>query len=166
MATYLSPIGKADRISVLFARMPGTFHRFYARVSRLDRKLELPRETAILVRERVAGINHCPRSAGVATREAPETLARLSDLNRYASSPLFTAAERAALDFATELAWGKRVEPETFELVGRHYSERQICDLVWLVASEHLYNMTTIGLDVGTSGLLELPSDREPAAAA
>jgi hypothetical protein len=28
----------------------------------------------------------------------------------------------------------------------RHYSERAICEIVWLVASEHVYNMTNLGM--------------------
>jgi alkylhydroperoxidase family enzyme len=123
-------------------RMPGAFERFYRKVPKLDRKLEVPQETAALVRERVASINQCEPSTHA-------TGDRLDALRAYATNPRFTDAERAALDFATELAWGKRVEPETFEVVTRHYSERQICELVWLVASEHLYNMTSIGLEAG-----------------
>jgi hypothetical protein len=29
-----------------------------------------------------------------------------------------------------------------------YYSERAICEIVWLAASEHLYNMTNIGLRI------------------
>jgi alkylhydroperoxidase family enzyme len=136
------------------ARMPAAFGRFYRKASKLDRKLEVPPSTAVLVRERVASVNQCTPSTSVSGD-------RLDALRAYATSPDFTAAERAALDFATELAWGKRVEPETFELVGRYYSERQICDLVWLVASEHLHNMTTIALGTGFEAI-----SREPVEAA
>jgi hypothetical protein len=44
---------------------------------------------------------------------------------------------------------------ETFEQLARHYSEREICDIVWLVAIEHLYNMSDIGLNIGSDGLCE-----------
>jgi hypothetical protein len=36
------------------------------------------------------------------------------------------------------------------------WSGREICDIVWLVASEHLNNMTNIGLGIGSDGLCEL----------
>ena len=29
-----------------------------------------------------------------------------------------------------------------------YYSEREICEIVWLVASEHFYNLTNIGLNI------------------
>jgi hypothetical protein len=41
-----------------------------------------------------------------------------------ARAPLFTDAERAALDYATELTGGKKVEPGTFARLARYYSER------------------------------------------
>ena len=81
---------------------------------------------------------------------------RCDALPEYGTSPLFTDAERAALDYATELTGNRGVEAETFARLTRYYSEREICDIVWLVASEHLYNMTNIGLNVGSAGLCEL----------
>jgi alkylhydroperoxidase family enzyme len=66
-------------------------------------------------------------------------------LQDYRTSPLFSEAERAALDYVTELTRKKNAAPETFERLSRHYSERAICEIVWLVASEHFYNMTNLG---------------------
>jgi alkylhydroperoxidase family enzyme len=69
---------------------------------------------------------------------------------------LFSEAERAALAYATELTSKKQVSPNTFAHSVRHYGEREICDIVWLVASEHLYNISNIGLNIGSDGLCEL----------
>jgi alkylhydroperoxidase family enzyme len=66
----------------------------------------------------------------------------------YKTSPLFNEAERAALDYMTELTRNKRIEPETFNRLRKHYSEREICEIVWLVASEHFYNMTNRDLNI------------------
>ena len=86
----------------------------------------------------------------------PESLARLDALPEYRTSPLFTDAQRAALDYATELTQDKKVGPGTFVRLSRYYNEREICDIVWLVASEHLNNITNIGLNIGSDGLCEL----------
>jgi alkylhydroperoxidase family enzyme len=77
---------------------------------------------------------------------------------------LFSEAERAALDYASELTSHKTVSGETFAHLAQHYSEREICDIVWLVASEHLANMTNLGLGVGSDGLCELSQQRRLAA--
>jgi hypothetical protein len=37
-----------------------------------------------------------------------------------------------------------------------HYSERAICEIVWLVASEHCYNMTNIGLNIHSDMLCDI----------
>jgi hypothetical protein len=65
-------------------------------------------------------------------------------------------ATPAALDYATELTSNKQVDPGTFARLRDFYSEREICDIVWLVASEHLYNVSNIGLNIGSDGLCQL----------
>jgi alkylhydroperoxidase family enzyme len=82
--------------------------------------------------------------------------AKFDELEQYRTSSLFSEAERAALDYVTELTRNKRVDPEIFARMGRHYSEREICEIVWLVASEHLYNMTNIGLNIHSDMLCEI----------
>jgi alkylhydroperoxidase family enzyme len=80
------------------------------------------------------------------TIKASMNQAKFDALDEYGTSPVFNDAERAALDYVTELTKDKKVSPETFTRMSRHYSEREICEIVWLVASEHLYNMTNIVL--------------------
>ncbi len=117
-------------IAVFSARMPAGFLIFYGKISRLDRKLRLPSQTAVLIRERVASINSCLYCMDVARwyvmTKSPENLARIDALPGYRTSPLFTDAERAALDYVTELTTSKQVDPGTFERLARHYSEREI----------------------------------------
>jgi alkylhydroperoxidase family enzyme len=147
-------------LSVFGARMPLAFGTFYGKVAKLDKKLRLSWQTAAIVRQRVASINACLfcMDAGrwFSIRESPDNLARFDALWEYRTSPLFTSAERAALDYATELTVNKEVRPETFAELARHYSEAEICDIVWLIASEHLYNLTNIGLNIGSDGLCEV----------
>ena len=75
-------------------------------------------------------------------------VAKFDALVNYNDSPLFTIAEKSALDYATELTIDKHVKPETFAQMAKHFSEREICEIVYLVASEHLYNLTNIGLNI------------------
>jgi hypothetical protein len=188
MATYLPPVerprGLLMKVMYLFsrrmfgkvptgtkvfmARMPAGFVSFYSKTYRLDRKLRLAPETAVLIRQQVASINTCSAcmDAGrwFALRESADNAARFDALPEYRTSPLFSDAERAALDYATELTAGKMVSADTFARLARHYGEREICDIVWLVASEHLANLTNIGLNIGSDGLCELRPKRQPEA--
>jgi alkylhydroperoxidase family enzyme len=150
-------------LKVFSARMPTAFASFYGKLSQLDKKLQLSQQTAALIREQVASINMChfcmDAARWYAMRELGDTK-RFDALAEYKSSPLFSDADRAALDYATELTKTKKVSPETFARLKQHYSEREICDIVWLVASEHLYNLTNIGLNIGSDGLCELSAAR------
>lgn len=82
--------------------------------------------------------------------------AKFDALEEYRTSPLFTEAERAALDYVTELTKNRTVNPDSFARLAKYYSEREICEIVWLVASEHLYNMTNIGLNIHSDMLCDI----------
>jgi len=46
-------------LKVHSARLPSAFGLFYTKIPKLDKKLLLPREISLLIRERVASINVC-----------------------------------------------------------------------------------------------------------
>ena len=151
-------------LKVHSARLPAAFGVFYSKIANLDRKLLLPPETALLIREQVARINVCLFCMDIgrwATIQASMNQAKFDALEQYPTNPLFTDAERAALDYVTELTKDKKVSPDTFARVSRYYSERAICEIVWLVASEHLYNMTNIGLNIHSDMLCDLGKKKQ-----
>ncbi len=138
-------------VKVFSARLPLGFALFTSKISKLDKKLLLPAETALLIREHVARINVCLFCMDIgrwAAVQGSMSEKKFDALEQYSTSPLFTDAERAALDYVTELARDKKVNPDTFTRLTGYYSERQICEIVWLVASEHVYNITNIGLNI------------------
>jgi alkylhydroperoxidase family enzyme len=153
-------------VKVHSARLPAAFGMFYAKIGKLDKKLTLPRETVLLTREHVAQINICSFCMDIGRSFAIKEMmseAKFDALDEYRTSALFTDAERAALDYVTELTKDKKVNPDTFARIARHYSEREICEIVWLVASEHLYNMTNIGLNIHSDVLCDLSKKRKAA---
>src|SRR6266850_2602837 len=183
METFLSPIEKPQGLimklayyftrrefgkvltplKVHSARLPAAFGLFYAKIGKLDKKLRLPAETALLIREQVARLNVCFFCMDIGrsfTIKASMNEAKFDALEQYTTSPLFTDAERAALDYVTDLTKDKKVNPETFARMSRYYSGRTICEIVWLVASEHLYNMTNIGLNIHSDMLCDISRKR------
>ena len=153
-------------VKVHSARLPAAFGLFYGKVAELDKKLLLPPEIVLLVREQVARLNVClfcmdiGRSFAI---KATMNESKFDALDQYGTSPLFNDAERAALDYVTELTKDKKVDPQTFARMSRYYSEREICEIVWLVASEHLYNMTNIGLNIHSDMLCDITRKKETA---
>jgi alkylhydroperoxidase family enzyme len=179
MGTYLPPIENPQGImlklvyamsrrqfgkvmtpfKVFVARMPLAFGMFFGKIARLDKKLELPQETQMLIRERVAQINVCEFCMDIGryfVMKSRMNVAKFEALHDYAGSSLFSEAERAALDYVTELTRDKSINPETFARLRRHFSERAICEIVWLVSSEHFYNMTNIGLNIHSDMLCDI----------
>jgi hypothetical protein len=146
------------------ARLPPAFGLFYSKISKLDKKLPLPPETGLLIREQVARINLCLFCIEIgrwATVKASMSEAKFDALEQYGTSPLFTDAERAALDYVTELTKDKKVNPDTFARMSCHYSERAVCEIVWLVASERFYNMTNIGLNIHSDMLCDISRKKQ-----
>jgi alkylhydroperoxidase family enzyme len=146
-------------LKVFAARLPLAFGQFYGKISALDKKLLLPAETVMLIREQVARINVCLFCIDIGrsfTIKASMNQAKFDALEEYAASSLFTDAERAALDYVTELTRDKKVDAKTFARMAGHYSERAVCEIVWLVASEHFYNMTNIGLNIHSDMLCDI----------
>ncbi|MGA9668223.1 MAG: hypothetical protein WBQ94_03395 [Terracidiphilus sp.] len=184
METFLSPIEKPKApfmklayvmtrrrfgkvltpLKVFCARLPVGFGLFYSKISELDKKLELVPETVMLIREQVARLNICLFCIDIGRSfviKGSMNEAKFDALDRYGTSALFSDAERAALDYVTELTRDKRVDPKTFARLTAHYSERVICEIVWLVASEHFYNMTNIGLNIHSDMLCDISRNRK-----
>ncbi len=150
-------------LAVHSARLPNAFGLFYTKVGRLDKKLSLSAETTTLVRHQVARINiclFCMDANRYYMIQKSMNMQKFDALEQYRTSPLFTDAERAMLDYVTELTKNKIGDPELFARMARYSSEREICEIVWLVASEHLYNMTNIGLNIHSDMLCDIAAKK------
>jgi alkylhydroperoxidase family enzyme len=93
-------------VKVHSARLPAAFGLFYAKIGTLDKKLTLPREMVLLIREQVARLNVCLFCMDIGRSFAIKEMmsaARFDALAEYRTSALFTEAERAALDYVTKL---------------------------------------------------------------
>src|SRR5438876_267837 len=118
MNTFLPPIEKPDGlikklayfftrrqfgkvptpVKVHSARLPAAFGLFYSKVSQLDKKLQLPAETVLLIREQVARINICLFCMDIGRSfviKASFNEAKFDALEQYQTSPIFTDADRA-----------------------------------------------------------------------
>src|SRR5262249_35109654 len=103
-------------LKVHSARLPVAFGLFYSKIGRLDRKLGLNPETVLLIREQVARINVCQFCMDIGRSfviKASLNEAKFDALEQYRNSTLFSDAERAALDYVTELTRQKSVDATT-----------------------------------------------------
>jgi len=82
-----------------------------------------------------AGCRYCQAHTSHQAHKRGATDAKLSELLNYASSPLFSAPERTALDLA--FAAGRvpnEAEPRHFQALAEHFSRRQITQLVAIIS--------------------------------
>lgn len=115
----------------------------YVDQSGLDAKL---RE---LIKIRVSQINGCAYCLAMHTRDARkigETDERMHLLDAWREAPVFTARERAALEWAeaVTLVAQTHVPDEAFEIVRKQFSEKEIIDLTAAVAAINTWNRVAI----------------------
>lgn len=155
--------GKAPGwLTVFSARMPLAYTSWMGKVYSLNKKLTLPTDTERLVRGQVNRLNNCAWCSDAdrwfVAEKMPHLLRKYDAVHEFRSNALFDDKERTALDYATELTETKHVSPDTFAQLRQHYSEREICELAWIVSSSHLYNINNHGLNIGSDGFCELIS--------
>lgn len=146
-------------LKVMAARMPLAFGMFSGKIGQLDEKLSLPAETVMLVRQQVAEINVCLFCIDIArsrTIQASMDQAKFDDLHCYKESSRFTPREKILLDFVTRLARDRQMEKALFDQLAGHYTERQMCEIIWIVATEFYYNIGNVGLNVHSDMFCDL----------
>ncbi len=139
--------------------MPLSFGSFSGKIGQLDQKLKLPAETVMLVREQVARINVCLFCIDIGRAQtivSSMNQAKFDELGDYKTSMLFSPKERTLLDFVTMLARERKMERPMFEALAKHYNERSICEIVWIVATEFYYNIGNVGLNIHSDMLCDI----------
>ena len=66
---------------------------------------------------------------------------------------MYQESEKAALLFAQELTLEKKISDATFEQARKFYSERELVEIAWLVATEHYYNLMNLAFNIHSDNL-------------
>jgi AhpD family alkylhydroperoxidase len=90
-------------------------------------------EMVVLRTAQVAGCDYVRQRHLALARAAGVTDRQVDDLAHWPDSAAFTPAQKAALDFAERLARGAAVDEETFAVLRRNFSPREIVALTMLV---------------------------------
>jgi alkylhydroperoxidase family enzyme len=150
-------------VKVQAARMPISFATFSAKINQLDGKLQLPAETVMLVRQKVAEINVCLFCIDIGrakTIAGSMDQGKFDELAEYQTSSRFSEKEKVLLDYVTSLARDRKVDKEMFDKLAKHYNEREICEIAWITATEFYYNIGNIGLNVHSDMLCDITKRR------
>jgi AhpD family alkylhydroperoxidase len=150
-------------------KVPTAFKVTYARAPRLalvaqrivrtQQKLSLDRELVHLLMSHSSLINGCGFCADLhlaqLVREKLGT-AKFEALADYRGSSAFDERERAALAFAEEATRNREVSDATYGELAKHFSEREIVEIVWTNAVGNYFNLLAVPLGLESDGLAEL----------
>lgn len=110
----------------------------------------LPTTTQELVRIRASQMNGCAFCLDMHTKDAVaagETMLRLSLVATWREAPVFTAAERAALELTeqgTRIADGGHVTDAVWAAAAEHYDEEQLTALTAQIAVINAFNKLNV----------------------
>lgn len=152
----------------LWGRRPVVFITLALLYGALDRRSS-PLEPALrsLVTVRVSQINWCAfcvdiNSALVLNRGGDA--AKLAELERFASSALYTEREQAALAYAEAMTYSdRRPAAEHFERLRRYFDDDAIIELTALIAFQNLSSKFNAALGVEAQGFCAVaPQPKKP----
>jgi AhpD family alkylhydroperoxidase len=150
-------------MKVVYARIPKILRLSYEIVKFEEKGIRLDEGTKYLVKTLAARINGCHFCVDIAEAIVVRkhmSLEKLHALDAYATSPLYSERERAALAYVEEATRHKRVADATFENLRKHYSDREIVEITWLNAIENYYNLINLPLEIESDGLCAIAQAR------
>ena len=91
-------------------------------------------------------------------READGGDAKLAEVTRWRDCPVFSEAERVALEYAERITLtGQSVDDRFFARLAEHYSEAQIVELTAAIALENFRSKFNPALGVEAQGFCLIP---------
>ncbi|MDZ7682970.1 MAG: carboxymuconolactone decarboxylase family protein [Fodinibius sp.] len=112
-----------------------------------------------LIKEYVATLNGCAFCVDIGKASAKKKEVDPSvfdDLLRFEESTNFTNAEKAALSYVDEATRNKHVSDDTFAVLQKHFSDREIVQITLLNAVENFYNLMNAPLNIDSDELCKI----------
>lgn len=163
---YRRALGKTiTPARVIYNRVPRMWNVSWA-LLRLDLQgFTLPHELLYLMHVRISTLNGCAFCKDIVLAGAVRERIGLEKFKAlmaddWRSSPLLSDRERAALAFAEEATLHKEVTDATFDELRKHFSEREIAELVVENAKSNFYNLLNVPLEIPDDGLLAIAEKR------
>jgi alkylhydroperoxidase family enzyme len=150
-------------MKVMYSRMPGVLKVSYE-IQKFETKgIRLDPGLHFMVATLASQINGCSFCVDIARAMAIREhlgMEKFNALSEYATNPLFSDRERAALTYVEEATRHKHVSDATFEALRKHFSEREIVEITWLNAVHNYYNLINVPLEIESDGLCAIAQAR------
>jgi alkylhydroperoxidase family enzyme len=150
-------------MKVLYTRAPEMMKLSYEMVKFADKGMQLEPGLKFMVATLVSEINGCAFCLDIGRAMAIREhlgMEKFNAVTEYATSPLFSDRERAALAYVGEATRQKRVSDATFAALRKHFNEREIVEITWMNAVENYYNLINLPLEIESDGFCALVEKR------
>lgn len=152
---------------VVSARVPAIIPVYQAITQYMTRDARLDPSLLLLIQSCTANRNRCGFCVDITASFAagdPALLEKVWRVMDYATDPVFSDAERAALAYVSEITEHRDACDATFAELQRHFTDSQIVEITLANAVEHFYNLVNRPLGIESDGLCAVrPRTAQPA---
>lgn len=140
---------------VVYARVPKLM-KVASLFYKVSEQATLNDDLKIMIHVMVSELNSCTFCLDIAQAYAMRkgnSMKKLGELQNFATSGLFSPAERACLAYVKEVTLHKQVPDAVFQELQQHFTDEKIIYITFLCASEVYYNTMNLALGIGSDGL-------------
>lgn len=144
---------------VIYARWPTLLWRQGPLYQLVESGLSIDQDLRHLIEVHVSTLHGCTFCADLHSANAALHNVRqqkLASLHDHANNALFSARERAALAYVSEIARDNHVSDATFATLRSQFNETEIIEITWLQAFTTYLNKMAIPLGIGSDGFCEV----------
>lgn len=146
-------------LKIVSARVPEVLPVYQAIARFMTRPQGLDPALRILIQAWTAGRNQCGFCLDITRSFAandPELLEKVWRVQGYATDPVFSDADRAALAYVAAVTNTRTADDATFAALRQHFSDREIVEITLVNAVENFYNLVNRPLGIESDGLCAL----------
>jgi alkylhydroperoxidase family enzyme len=126
------------------------------KIASTDKKLSLPKEIVLLIRNFTSHLNDCPWCSNFQEYEAQKNnmdFQKIKELMQYKQSSVFTEKEKSLLSYIEEATLTKSAADKTFDNLRKHFNDKEIVEITWVNATENYYNLLAKPLGISSDNL-------------
>lgn len=141
---------------VVSARVPAIIPVYQAITKYMTRTARLEPSLLLLIQSYTANRNGCGFCVDITRSFAsgdPALLEKLWRVMGFATDPIFSDGERAALAYVAEVTERHEATDATFAELKKHFTDEQIVEITLANAIEHFYNLVNKPLGIESDGL-------------
>lgn len=142
-------------LKVIYARVPALL-MLSGKLEKTEKKLSLPKETRILIKNFVSQLNNCNFCSDLSAYEAAKNSVegrKILELLYYKTSDSYSDKEKALFAYLEEVTEMKNCSDEGFNNLKKFFSEKEMVEITWLCAKENYYNMMAKPLHIPSDQL-------------